>query len=237
MKLTSLSKSVRTIGLIGTLFTIQGMSLAQTAQAQAKPQQGLFCTAAYFNDPGYMYNPVTKQQQDAIDKYEADPVRVKKWESFINEATTFSAPLDSPMGFSVNKVNGKDVLVPEKIRREMERAVLVNPSQNSRKRVAELNQQYGKYATFGQNITLILSPERTKEHTKMIYESLAYTASVMTPQQRQAERDSRTAAGDCSYSSIYKPKGAVTLTIDTGTRPDLDKIVREDKTGKTFFQL
>jgi hypothetical protein len=236
MKPTLFSKSIRTIGLISILSMIQGMSLVQTAQAQAKSQTGSVCTAAYFNDPGYMYQPATQEQQKAIDKYEANPTRLKKWDSFINEATTFSAPLDSPMGFSVKKVNGKEVLIPEEIRREMERVVLVDPSLNSRKRVAELNQKYGQYATFGQNITLILSPEKTKEHNKMVYESLAYIASVMTPQQRQAERDRRTAEGDCSYSSIYKPNGPVTLSVDTGRRPDLDRRVREDKTGATFFK-
>jgi hypothetical protein len=237
MKLTFLSKSVRTIGLITLLSAIQGMSMVQTVQARPKPQAQPVCSVAYFDDPGYMYQPATQQQQEAIDKYSTDPIRVKKFESFIDEATTFSAPLDSPMGFSVKKVNGKNVPIPDKIRRAMERAVLVDPSQNSRKRVAELNQKYGQYATFGQNITLILSPEKTKEYSNMVYEFLAYISSNMTPQQRQAERDERIAAGECSPGAIFKANGPMTFTVDTGRRPELDKIVREDKTGRTLFKL
>jgi hypothetical protein len=236
MKLTLWAKSIRTIGLITILSTIQAMSLAPTAQAQINSQNRSVCTAAYFNDPGYMYQPVTQQQRKAIEQFEQNPKRVKKWESFIDEARTFSVPLDSPMGYVVKTINGKPVTIPEKIEQAIKQAVYVDPAQNSRKRVAELNQQYGEYATFGQNITLILPLEKTKEYNKMIYESLAYIASVMTPQQRQAERDRRTAAGDCSYSSIYQPNGPLTLTIDTGRRPDLDRRVRENKTGNTFFQ-
>ncbi len=58
----------------------------------------------------------------------------------------------------------------------------------------------------------------------------------MTPQERQAERDRVTADVGCSAGSLFRPDMYQTLTIDTGTRPDLDKRLRADKTGTTLFK-
>ena len=237
MKLTSLSKSVRTIGLIGILSTIVGMSMVPTAQAQPKSPTGSACSAAYFDDPGYMYNLETAQQNAAFDKYNNDPTYVKKWDGMVAKITTFSAPLDSPLGYVVKTVNGKPIKIPPKIEQAIRKAVYgTDNSPNNRRRAAELNQKYGQYATFGQNITLILSPEQQKESVKRTYESLAYLASLLTPQQRQAQRDAAIAAGECSGGGVFKPSMVGTMTVDTGTRPDLDKRLREDKTGATFFK-
>jgi hypothetical protein len=238
MKLTALSKTVRTIGLITLLSTIQGIGMIKAAQAQANPNAGAVCTAAYFDDPGYMYNPVTNQQIAAVSKFNADPERVKRSERMMAEITIFSAPLGSPMGYTINKVNGKEVSIPPKIKRAIEQGTRIY-SKNNRPRVAELNQKYGQYATFGQNITLLPSPEQTKAYDQGVFESLAYIKSVLTPEEQKAQRDQAIAApvsdGYCSPGALYKP-GRVTFTIDTGTRPDLDKRLREDKTGATFFK-
>ena len=234
MQFTSLSKSIRSIGLIGMFSAIVGTSMVPTAPAQAKPQTGSTCSAAYFNNPGYMYSPVTGKQRAAVDKFQNDPDRMKKWTSMMAKIQTFSAPLDSPMGYVAKKVNGKPIKIPPKIEQAIRKAVYVAPTPNNRKRVAQLNQEYGQYATFGQNITLLLSPEQQQESDKGTYEFLAYIASVLTPQQRQAQRDEATAAGECSPGSLFKPTG--TMTVDTGRRPDLDKRLREDKTGTTFFK-
>ncbi|WP_446859973.1 hypothetical protein [Phormidesmis sp. 146-20] len=239
MQFTLLSKSIRTIGLITILSAITSVNLVKPAQAQANPSTGSVCTAAYFDDPGYMYQTATEEQEAAVQKYLKNPDRLKRLNRMMAEVTTFSAPLDSPMGYVVNKVNGKTVAIPLKIKKAINQAVNVAPSQNNRKRVAELNRKYGQYATFGQNITLILSPEQVKEADKDTYEFLAYIKSVLTPQEQQAQRDIATAApiadGYCSPSALFKP-GQASRSIDTGTRPDLDKRLREDKTGTTLFQ-
>jgi hypothetical protein len=239
MKLTALSKTVRTIGLITLLSTIQGMGMLKTAQAQANPNAGAVCTAAYFDDPGYMYNPVTNQQIAAVSKFDGNPERIKRFDRMMAEITTFSAPLGSPMGYTINKVNGKEVSIPPKIRRAIEQGTRIY-SKNNRPRVAELNQKYGQYATFGQNITLMLSPEQQQERVKETYASLAYIKSVLTPEQRQAQQDQVTASasegGGCSPGALFRPEMYQSMTIDTGRRPDLDKRLREDKTGATFFK-
>jgi hypothetical protein len=114
MKLTSLSKSVRTIlgmrgycygkryatanGLIIILSAIQGMSLLQTAQAQSKPQTGSVCTAAYFDNPGYMYQAETKEQQEAIDRFSAEPARLKRTDDMVTTPTVKRVRSDG--GFS-----------------------------------------------------------------------------------------------------------------------------------------
>ncbi len=239
MQITFLSKTVRTIALITILSTIQGMSLVKAAQAQANPNVGAVCTAAYFDDPGYMYNPSQEQQKSLglSPKYQE---QYKKVEKMMNEITTFSAPLDSPMGYVIKKVNGKEVSIPPNIKRAIDQGVNRAPTNDNRKRVAELNRKYGQYATFGQNITLIMSPEQQKERVKETYEYLADLAAVMTPEERKAERDRAMAApvsdGYCSPGAIFRPDMYQTLTIDTGRRPDLDKRLREDKTGTTLFK-
>jgi hypothetical protein len=237
MKLTTaLSKIVRTIGLIATLSTIQGMSIAQTAQAKPNPNAGAVCTAAYFDDPGYMYQPATPQQIDAVHKYELNPDRIKRSERMMAEITTFSAPLDSPMGYVINKVDGKEVSIPPKIKKAIDRAMNRTPTKDNRRRVAKLNKKYGRYATFGQNINLILSPEQVKEQDKNFYDSFAYVKSLLTPQQQQEQREKITAAGYCPPGGLFRPNTHTTRSIDTGKRPDLDKRLREDKTGATFFK-
>ena len=239
MKLTSLSKSVKSIGLITIVSAIQGMSLIQTAQAQADINAGAVCTAAYFDDPGYMYNPSQEQQKalSALPKYQEQYKRANK---MMAEITTFSAPLDSPMGYVIKKVNGKEVSIPPNIRRAIDQGVNRAPTNDNRRRVAELNKKYGQYATFGQNIVLMLSPEQQKEQVQETYEFLADLAAMMTPEERKAERDRAMAApvsdGYCSPGALFRPDMYQTLTIDTGRRPDLDKKVREDKTGATLFK-
>jgi hypothetical protein len=102
MKLTSLSKSVRTIGLITILSTIQGMSIVKTAQAQADINAGAVCTAAYFDNPGYMYNPSEEAQKARQKVRSASPKlqeQYKRAEKMMDDITAFSAPLDSPMGY------------------------------------------------------------------------------------------------------------------------------------------
>jgi len=153
------------------------------------------------------------------------------------EITTFSAPLDSPLGYVVNKVNGREVTIPPRIAQEIHQEVYGREnSQDNRRRVAELNQRYGQYATFGQNITLILSPEQIREASQDTYEFLAYIKSVLTPQQQQEERDGLTAQGLCSPSSLFRPDVWRTVTVDTGTRSDLDRRLREDTSGATLFK-
>jgi hypothetical protein len=240
MQLTSLSTTIRTIGLIAILSAIQGMSLVKAAQAQADPNAGAVCTAAYFEDPGYMYQAATPQQEEAINRYSQDPDRIKRSERMMAEITTFSAPLDSPMGYVINKVNGKEVSIPPAIRRAMDQGINRDSTKDNRRRVAELNKKYGQYATFGQNINLILSPEQVKEQDQDIYDLLAYIKSLLTPQQQKEQRDRAIAApikdGHCSPGAIFRPNTFLTRSIDTGKRPDLDKRLREDKTGTTFFK-
>jgi hypothetical protein len=246
MKLTSVSKSIRTIGLITILSAIQGTIVIQTAQAQAIPagKPGSVCSDAYFANPDYMYTlPPGEQQQKqqaAVDKFSADPVRAKRMNRIWAKSKTFSVALDAPVGYVAKKVNGKPVAIPKKIAKDIYWAAFNanGDPKSTRRRVAELNQKYANYATFGQQINLIFSPEQIKENTKMTREFSAYLASVMTPEQKQAERDMvRTGAkqmGMCP--ALFNPDSMTYATLQVGVRPDLDRRLREDKTGTIFFK-
>jgi hypothetical protein len=242
MKLTSLSKTVRTISLITILSAIEGMSLVQTAQAQAIPagKPGSVCSDAYFANPDYMYTPVTEKQRKAVSEFGGNPARMKRMERIWAKSNTFSVALDAPVGYVAKVVNGKPVAIPSKLAKEMYDAAF-NANRYpkaTRKRVVELNQKYANYATFGQQLNLIFSPEQIRENTKIIREFSAYTASVMTSEQRQKERDGMRASakqmGMCP--ALGNPDQMRYVVIQVGARPDLDKRLREDTTGATFFK-
>jgi hypothetical protein len=242
MKLTSLLKPVRTICLITILAAIEGMSLVQTAQAQSPPagKPGSVCSDAYFKNPDYMYTPVTEKQRKAVSEFGENPARMKRMESIWAKSSTFSVALDAPVGYVAKVVNGKPVAIPSKLAKEMYDAAF-NANRDpkaTRRRVVELNQKYANYATFGQQLNLIFSPEQIRENTKMIREFSAYTASVMTPEQRQKERDGMRASakqmGMCP--ALANPDQMSYVVIQVGARPELDKRLREDKTGATFFK-
>lgn len=242
MKLTSLANSVRAIGLIGMLVAIEGMSIVQTAQAQAIPagKPGSVCSDAYFANPDYMYTPVTEKQRRAVSEFGGNPARIKQMERIQARSNTFSVALDAPVGYVAKVVNGKPVAIPPKLAKEMYDAAFNanRDPKSTRRRVVELNQKYANYATFGQQLNLIFSPEQIRENTKMIRESSAYTASVMTPEQRQKEREGMRASakqmGMCP--ALANPDRMNYVVIQVGARPELDKRLREDKTGATFFK-
>ncbi len=234
------------IGLISILSTIQGTTIVQTAQAQAIPagKPGSVCTDAYFANPDYMYTlppgKLQKQQEAALGKLDGTPARIKRQKDIWAKSSTFSVALDAPVGYVAKKVNGKPVAIPAKIAKDMYWAAF-NANRHpkgARTRVAELNQKYAKYAIFGQQINLIFSPEQIRENTKMTRESSAFLAAVMTLEQKQAERDMVKASakqmGMCP--ALSNPAQMTYVTLEVGQRPELDKRLREDKTGATFFK-
>ena len=236
MQLTFLSKTVRTIGLITILGAIEGISLVQTAQAQSN-EPGVACSAAYFADRDYMYNPSGKEKA-AVDRFNGNPARIKRWNDIWAEVNTFSVTLDAPVGYTAKIVNGKPVPISRLLAKEMyDAAANANRNPNAmRRRVAELNRKYARYATFGQQITLIASPEQVKETSKWVREINAYSASVMTPEQKQREQDSITKTFNGSCPLIQNIERMNTIVLEVGKRPDLDKRLRADKTGATFFK-
>jgi hypothetical protein len=111
MKRISLSKTIRTIGLLTILSSIQGMSIVKTAQAIPAGKPGSVCSDAYFANPDFMYSlQPGKKQQELIDKFGMDPVRMKRQNSIWAKSNTFSVALDAPVGYVVKKVNGKAVI-------------------------------------------------------------------------------------------------------------------------------
>ncbi len=243
MKLTALSKSVRKIGLIGMLAAIALLESTSAIQAQAIPagKPGSVCSDAYFANPDFMYSfPSGEEQMALINAFSNDPARVARMNRIWAKSNTFSVELDAPVGYIAKTVNGEAVEIPPDIEKEIYEAAFnanSNPA-TTRRRVAELNEEYAQYATFGQQISIIFSEEQIRENTEMGREFSAYVASVLTPQQRQEQQNAMRAAaaqmGMCP--ALSNPASMRYVTLEVGQRPDLDQRLLEDTTGATFFE-
>jgi hypothetical protein len=241
MQLTSLSTIFRVIGFITIFSAIGCTKTVQATKAQPAGKPGSVCSDAYFANPDFMYSvQPSGKQQELLNKFGSDPVRMKRMKDILAKSKTFSVALDAPVGYVVKNVNGKAVEIPPKIAKDIYWAAF-NANRHpkgARKRAAELNQKYAQYATFGQQLNLIFSPEQIKENTKMTREASAYLASVLTPQQKQQEQEyiRAGAAQQGMCPALFNPDSMRYVTIQVGERPDLDKRLREDTTGATFFK-
>ncbi len=147
--------------------------------------------------------------------------------------TVFTSELNSPIGYVVNNVNGVAVNIPP----EVEKSIQEDMYYASREKVKLLNDKYGQYARFGQQITLLYTPAQTLRAQEILRENNAISASYLTPEEKQEYRDFITSQGSCTVNyGLADMAGLGSITITFGQRPDLDARLREDTTGATFFR-
>jgi hypothetical protein len=234
MKFTAFSKTMSKIGSTAVLTTLVGTTLQPTAQAvfSVSGQYNMPCSDVFFNHPNYMYTDpqsnITPTPRLSFDSAPYDAIDAA--------VTTFAVDLDAPIGYTPNKVNGVAVEIPPEIEREMQVGMSYP---YSREKVRMLNEQYGQYATFGQQITLIYSSEQVQQMDALLKNENARLAALLTPEERRAEQEVWRSSGACPVGNIVGFAGMgifATKVIEVGVRPDLDARLREDTTGATFFR-
>lgn len=237
MKLTFFSKTLRMIGLTASLTLIASTNIHQTAQAQLGVESALMpCSEAYLADVDFMYYNVesvgaSAEQLEEIERITA-PI-LEEMESIPAEIDIFAVEFDAPTGYVANKVNGVAVEIPPEIKQAMNRD---NTYPYSREKVKTLNERYGQYATFGQQLTLVFSSEQTKRYSDLLRELNALTASVLTDEQKEAYRLPYISNGSCYVNYSFADMGFGSIVVEVGVRPELDARLREDTTGATFFR-
>jgi hypothetical protein len=238
MKNALFSRTLRTIGLTAFLTTFVSAAVTPTAQAvfSVPGQSFMACSDLYFNDPDFMYGP---SAEDALYQAATDEL-VEVMDAINAEVNTFAVELDSPIGYTPNKVNGVAVEIPP----EIERIIQVEMSYPySREKVRMLNEQYGQYATFGQQITLVYSPAQSRRIQEARREYNTRIAAALTPEEKKRQEQETRELSMSTFSSCPVSVGFIDMfgfygsqTIEVGVRPDLDSRLREDTTGATFFR-
>jgi hypothetical protein len=239
MKPASFTKTLRTISLTALLTVMVGANLQQTAQAQLGIPDEYYmpCSEAYFSDPDIMYSVGEGESPEQIARLEQLRPQFKlldnETEAINASVTVFSSDLDAPIGYVANQVNGVAIEISPEIEQSIQEEMAYP---YSREKVKVLNEKYGQYATFGQQIMLIYSPAQTQRMHEILREYSALAASTLTSEEIQEGRELISSQGACSVNNGFIDMGIGTITITVGQRPDLDARLREDTTGATFFR-
>ncbi|MGI8932786.1 MAG: hypothetical protein ACR2FS_01805 [Phormidesmis sp.] len=256
MRPTFLLKATSAVGLIVLLCTTLSTGVQRTAKAQTAEsvQAGAACLDAYFENPNYSYfyptdwsfdDPgwanilpadLSEEQRRAI--VQASAVALSNREAVTAEVNTFSVELDAPFVYIANEVNDVAVEIPLEIKEAMDEAVNYQDGVDRREQVKMLNGKYGQYATFGQQITLVFSPEQAKRVADGFREYNAKVKNILTEEQKQATRDlegSELVGAGVACEPIYGFDDDGTIVVETGQRPELDQRLREDTSNSTFF--
>lgn len=154
------------------------------------------------------------------------------------EVNTFSVELDAPFAYIANEVNGVAVEIPPEIKEAMDEAIKSEDVADRREQVKVLNEKYGQYATFGQQITLVFSPEQAKRVADGYREYNAKVKTILTEEQKQATRDfegPEVEGAGLACQPIYGFDDNGTIVVEIGQRPELDQRLREDTSNSTFF--
>jgi hypothetical protein len=243
MKRTFFSKTIRTIGLTALLTVMVGANVQQVAQAQlgVVGEAYMPCSEAYFSDPDFMYGLQGSEefldllrQRGQLAQFEQDQKPIlDALEAIRDEITVFYVELDAPIGYVANKVNGVDIEIPPEIEQAMQEGMAYP---YSREKVKVLNEKYSEYATFGQQLTLLYSPDQAERMTELLREDTAIVTSYFTPEEKQEYRDLISSDGVCNVNYGFVDMGISTVVVEVGERPDLDARLREDITGATLFK-
>ena len=188
MKLTSLSKSVRSIGLMTLLSATIGTTLQQPVQAQEAPPnfsvlakdkngvcsplpQGVF----YQEFGGITFSP---EQKAAYRKFDAEAR--KRYKPIIDNPKKVIDP-DGPVGIEFRPgigdkkafeiVDALDVLIRRKL--------------STAQQVEALTKSYGQYAIFSPPEGISYSPKQISEGKRITRNWEAQTMAILTPKQQK----------------------------------------------------
>ena len=247
MKPIAFSKTLRTVlrntGVMALTTVIVNTQVQQTAQAQlGSPGMAYMpCSEAYFSDPDFMYGSVGSvefleqlEQRGQLERYQqAVKPGLDEIEAINASVNVFAVELDAPIGYVANKVSSVAVEIPLEIEQAFQEEMAYP---YSREKVKMLNEKYGQYATFGQQITLVYSPAQTLRVHEILREQNAIATSYLTDKEKQEYRDLVSSGGPCPVNYGVVDAGIGTIVVEVGQRPDLDARLRDDTTGATFFR-
>jgi len=180
MKLTSLSKSVRTLALITLLSATIGTSMQQSVQAQSGAKPKVACITL---PEGQIFNEFegitfSREQDKAYQKIRA--ARNKKANAL---SKTFRAVDDPERNFSIAPKPGTSDEKMEEISDDDITLIRAKVSNDLRREL--LTRRYGRYATFSINQNIVFTPEQIATGRKIWRDSEAQTMAILTPEQRK----------------------------------------------------
>jgi hypothetical protein len=230
------SKTFRAVSLSTILTVIVGANVQQAAQAFGLPfgsteQTFMPCSAAFFSDPDFMYD--IQATGMSVEDIEGTQAYLDELAAIDAEVTTFMVERIAPIGYVANKVDGVAVEIPAEIEQAMQQGMAYP---YSREKVKVLNEKYGEYATFGQQISLVYSTDQLQRIDALQKAQNARIAALLTPEQKREQEEVSISSGTCSALVGFIEMGLLTKTIEVGVRPDLDARLREDTTGAVYFR-
>ncbi len=199
MKLSSLSKIVRTIGLVAVLSATVGSSISQTVQAQTEPVtleervnqwraddiarwetcDGVYQQEAEIFEGNYFFDPfrklnLTEEQNNAYLTFNAqsDAETLEVLDSSLSV-------VDPTAALSFSYSVDPDQL-PESINSAIQAALNENPTSNQ---LEALNQEFGQYGEFSGAYINYLRPDQKAQLAQITENFQAQMQSVMTPEQ------------------------------------------------------
>jgi hypothetical protein len=185
MKRTSLSKSVRSFGLMGMLSVLVATTLQQPVQAQSSTQikAPASCNLKLKNGFFVEFQGIkfTPKQEAAYKRISAK--MGKEAEEQMKNVATEPNP-DAPIRVITNEGIG------DKKYREILDAVetLMRAKVSTKEQIRLMTERYSQYATFSQQSRLRFTPEQISAKEKMNRDFEAQMISIFTPQQQRVYR-------------------------------------------------
>lgn len=181
MQFTSLSKSVRTIGVMILLSAIVGTSMQQNAQAQSGAKPKVACITlppdqSFFNEfEGITFS---REQDEAYQK-----IRTARDAKSNALSKTFRAVADPERNFGTIPKPGTSDEKMEEISDDDTTLIRANVSNDLRREM--LTRRHGRYATFLINQNFVFTPEQIATGRKIWRDSEAQTMAIFTPEQQK----------------------------------------------------
>jgi hypothetical protein len=201
MKMTFLSKTIRTLGLTAVLSVMVSSGIQQTVQAQTQAEtqmesidaverQARFCAGDFSVVPdryrtesgGYMASEVTgiefsPEQEAAYYQFSAELIR--KSDERITRVRTVENG-----GFSLRSLN----TISDELTREMDIAqanLSADSTLSTQQKVDLLNEQFGQYGViFEKDVVFAFTPEQELEAEQAARDFQAQLQSILTPEQQ-----------------------------------------------------
>ncbi|RUT10323.1 hypothetical protein DSM106972_008180 [Dulcicalothrix desertica PCC 7102] len=189
MKLTFLSKTVRTLGLMTLLSVMVGTSVQQSVQAQTQStadflEQSKACDRAMKEDGeemdgGYFFDDfkglnLTDQQKKA---YEVLDAQAEAKRAEIYKGSISVADPAAILSFS----SSPGVSVPPDVQAAIQEALNSNPKMDQE---AALNQKFGKYGRFIGSYITYFTPEQETQLSQIGKDFYSQVQDLMTPEQQ-----------------------------------------------------